>query len=416
MQLIGLIPMSIAVVSALAAHGTIPVAAQDWPQWRGPKRDGAVASFTEPAVWPERLERRWQVEIGLGYATPLLVGRRIFTFTRQGDDEVMQALDADSGKVLWRTAYPAMFNMVPATARHGAGPKSTPAYANGRLFTLGMTSIVTAFDAETGRRLWQTSPTPAQPSFHTAMSPIVDGELVIVHVGGPGNAALTAFDAGTGAVRWTWGGDSPAYGSPIVVDLQGIRQVVTFTHQNLVGVSAKMGELLWRRPFTTPSNTTSQTPIVYRDMLIQAGRENGITAFRVLRRDGAWTTENVWRAEEVSLHMTNGVVVNGVLYGLSHLNSGQYFALDLDTGRVLWTSDPRQATNAAMVSAGNTIFALEDDGELVVLRPGRVRFDPIRRYEVASSETWAQPAISGSRAYVKDVSNLTLWALSAPSK
>jgi outer membrane protein assembly factor BamB len=385
------------------------LAAQDWPQWRGPRRDGAVSSFTEPSTWPARLEQRWRIEVGLGYATPLLAGRRLYTFTRQGNDEVMQALDADTGKVLWRTAYPAAFTMVPATARHGAGPKSTPTLASGRLFTLGMTSIVTAFDASTGRQLWQTRPTSAQPQFHTAMSPLVDGELVIVHVGGPGAAALTAFDASTGAVRWSWDGDSPAYGSPIAVDLEGTRQVVTFTHQNLVGVSAKTGDLLWRRPFTTPANTTSQTPIVHRNMLIQAGRENGITAFRVRRRDGAWTTEDVWRTEEVSLHMTNGVVVDGVLYGLSHLNSGQYFALDLDSGRVLWKSEPRQATNAAMVSGGRTVFALEDDAELVIVNANRDRFDPIRRYDVADAETWAQPTISGNRIYVKDVSNLTLW-------
>jgi outer membrane protein assembly factor BamB len=179
-------------------------------------------------------------------------------------------------------------------------------------------------------------------------------------------------------------------------------------------VSVKTGELLWRRPFTTPSNTTAQTPILYRDMLIQTGRENGVTAFRVLRRENAWKTEDVWRTTDVSLHMTNGVVVDGVFYGLSHLNSGQYFALDLDSGRVLWTSEPRQATNAAMVSAGKTIFALEDDAELVVLRASRAGFEPLRRYDVADSETWAQPAISGRRAYVKDVSKLTLWMLGGP--
>jgi outer membrane protein assembly factor BamB len=396
--------------------GIARVAAQEWPQWRGPKRDGATTSFVEPATWPERLAQRWRIDVGLGYATPLIVKDRIYMFSRQGEHEVMLALDAETGRTLWRTAYPASFNMVPATARHGAGPKSTPAYADGRLFTLGMTSIVTAFSSDTGRQLWQTKPTEAQPQFHTAMSPVVDGERVIVHVGGPGNAGLKAFDVSTGTVRWSWEGDSPAYGSPIVVDVEGTRQVVTFTHQNLVGLSADKGELLWRRPFTTPANTTSQTPIVHRDMLIQAGRENGITAFRVHRRDGAWITEDVWRTTEVSLHMTNGVVVEGVLYGLSHLNSGQYFALDLDAGRVLWKSEPRQATNAAMVRAGTTIFALEDDAELVVLRASRERFDPIRRYEVATAETWAQPAISGQRVYVKDVSNLTLWTIpSAPA-
>jgi outer membrane protein assembly factor BamB len=400
-------PIAAGLLAAVAA----PLAAQDWPQWRGPNRDGVVASFREPAAWPERLERRWRVDVGLGYATPLLVGSRIYQFARQGDEEVMLALDAGSGATIWRSGYPAAFTMVSATARHGPGPKSTPTYAAGRLYALGMTSVVTAFDAETGKRLWQTAPTSAQPAFHTAMSPVVDGDRVIAHVGGPGDAALAAYDVRTGAVRWRWTGDSPAYGSPLVVDVEGTRQVVTFTNGHLVGVSASSGELLWKRPFTTPSNTSSQTPIAHRDMLIQAGRENGITAFRVRRGGGGWTTEDVWRTKDVSLHMTNGVVADGVLYGLSHLNSGQYFALDLDTGKVLWTSEPRQATNAAIVRAGRTIFSLQDDAQMVLLRTNRERFDPVRRYEVATSATWAQPAIANDRVYVKDVSTLALWML-----
>ncbi len=387
------------------------VSAQDWPQWRGPNRDGVVSSFKEPSPWPESLKQQWKVDVGLGYATPLVVGQRLYLFTRQAEDEVMTALDAASGKVLWRTSYAAPFNMVSATARHGAGPKATPAFANGRLFTLGMTNIVTAFDAASGKQLWQKPATAAQPAFHTAMSPVVDGNLVIVHVGGPGDAALSAFDVTTGSVRWSWTEDSPAYGSPIVVDLGGVRQVVTFTHQFLVGVAVATGELLWRRPFKTPSNTTSQTPILYGDTIIQMGRENGVTAFRVVGRDGKWTTEDVWQTKEVSQHMTNGVVVDGVLYGLSHLNGGQYFALDLAKGNVLWKGDPRQAENAAIVRAGDTIFALEDDGEMVVMKASRTGMNVLRRYDVADSQTWAQPTISGSRVYVKDVSNLTLWTM-----
>jgi outer membrane protein assembly factor BamB len=190
-----------------------------------------------------------------------------------------------------------------------------------------------------------------------------------------------------------------------------MRQVVTFTHQKLVGLSIADGALLWERPFTTPSNTTSQTPILFKDQIIQAGRENGFTAFRVVRKGNAWTTENVWQTKEVSSHMTNPVVVDGVLYGLSHLNQGQYFALDLTAGTILWRSDPRQAENVAFARSGNTIFALENDAELVVLKANRAAFEPVKRYEVAKSETWAQPAISGSRLFVKDVSSLALWTL-----
>ncbi|HSF18352.1 MAG TPA: PQQ-binding-like beta-propeller repeat protein [Vicinamibacteria bacterium] len=396
---------TLAVSMAPASHS------QDWPQWRGPNRDGAVTSFSEPSTWPESLSERWKAEVGLGYATPVLVGNRIYTYTRQNEDEVMMALDADTGEVLWRTSYPAPFQMNPATARHGAGPKSTPTFAENRLFTLGMSGLVTAFDAGTGKQLWQNAAPPVQPLYHTAMSPVVDDNLVIVHIGGHDDGALTAFDAATGDVQWSWDGDGPAYGSPIVIELEGTRQVVTFTQENLVGIAVTTGELLWRRPFTTQSTTTSQTPILYKDTLIEAGRGNGITAFKLRREADAWRTENVWHTDEVSLHMTNGVVVDGMLFGLSHLNSGQYFGLDLDSGRVLWVSDPRQAENAAIVRAGDLIFSLEDDAELVVVRNSRAGFEPVKRYEVAQSATWAQPTISGKRLFVKDVSTLALLAL-----
>lgn len=399
------------VLLAASASLVVSLEAQDWPQWRGPARDGVITSFVEPTSWPDALKQRWKIDVGLGYATPVLVADRVYMFSRQGEDEVLAAIEAASGKVIWRSSYRAPFAMLPATAPHGPGPKSTPTFAGGRIFTLGMTNIVTAFDAASGKQLWQKPATKEQPRYHTAMSPLVDGDRVIVHVGGPGDAQLAAFSVATGEARWSWRGDSPAYGSPVIAELGGTRQLITYTHKNLVGLSAADGQLLWQRPFATPSDTSAQTPIVFRDLLIQTGRENGVTAFRVNRVDGKWTTEDVWQTREVSLHMTNGVVADGVLYGLSHLNSGQYFAVDLTGGRVLWKSNPRQADNAAIVRAGNTLFLLEDDGELVVVKADRTGFNPLRRYEVATSATWAQPAISRDRLFVKDVSTLALWTL-----
>ena len=407
--------LSRAFMAAAAAVLTIGVVgsafAQNWPQWRGPDRDGVVAGFDVPSSWPDALSRQWSVEVGLGYGTPVLIGDRIYMFTRQGEDEVLSALDAATGDTVWRTSYAAPFDMNPATARHRAGPKSTPTFAAGRLFTHGMTGTVTAFDAADGRQLWQYPGTGLVPLFHTSMSPLVDGDLVIVHVGGHNDGALTAFDAATGNVRWSWDGDGPAYGSPMLFELGGVRQVVVFTQEHFVGVSLETGALLWSRPFTTRATTTSQTPILYQDMVIENGRGNGVTAFRVTQGNGGWTTENVWHTDEVSLHMTNGVVNEGVLYGLSHLNSGQYFGLDLDTGEVLWTSAPRQAENASILRTGNTIFSLEDDAELVVIEHSRAGFMPVKRYEVADSETWTQPTLSGGRLFIKDVSSLTLWTL-----
>ena len=398
---------AVTMTTAVAAGA----AAQDWPQWRGPARDGVVGAFDVPASWPEALQRRWSIEVGLGYAAPVLVGERIYLFTRQDGDEVMTALEAATGETIWRTGYPAPFTMNPATAPHREGPKSTPAYAGGRLFAHGMTGAVTAFDAASGELLWQAPGTGVEPLYHTSMSPIVDGGLVIVHVGGHDAGALTAFDVADGAVRWSWDGDGPAYGSPMIFELGGTRQVVVFTQEHFVGVSLETGALLWSRPFTTRANTSSQTPVLYKDMVIQNGRGNGVTAFRVTEGPGGWTTEDVWHTDEVALHMTNPVVSDGVLYGLSHLNSGQYFGLDLDTGEVLWTSAPRQAENAALLRSGRTIFALETDAELLVLEHSRTAFNPLRRYEVADSETWTQPTLAGNRLYIKDISTLALWTV-----
>jgi outer membrane protein assembly factor BamB len=145
--------------------------------------------------------------------------------------------------------------------------------------------------------------------------------------------------------------------------------------------------------------------------VIETGRGNGITAFRVAPGSGTWATNNAWHTDEVSAHMSDVVAIDSVLFGLSHLNSGQYFALDLESGKVLWKSEPRQANHAAIARAGNMLFSLEDDSELVVVRVSRERFDPIARYKVAGSDTWTQPVVSGSRIFVKDVSSLTLWTI-----
>ena len=384
----------------------------DWPQWRGPNRDGSVLSFTPPSAWPETLNQKWKVDVGLGYATPLVVANRIYMFSRQGENEVMAALDADSGKVLWQTDYPVQFTMNRAAAAHGQGPKSTPAFADGKLYAIGMTGIVTAFDAATGKQLWQ-KPAPGVMSTWTthSFSPLVDRGRVIFHVGGHDQGALTAFDVDTGDVSWSWKGDGPGYGSPIMADLGGTRQIVTMTQQKFIGVDAATGTLLWERPFATDYDQNAITPVLYGQTLIFSGHQIPVAALTVTKQNNQWATEKLWENADVSLYMSDAVIVGDTLVGFSQRNSGQFFGLDARTGKTLWTSDGRQATNAAIVVAGDLWFALKDDAELIVARKSASAFEPLRRYTVANSATWAQPVISGHRVFVKDVSTLALWTL-----
>ncbi len=153
------------------------------------------------------------------------------------------------------------------------------------------------------------------------------------------------------------------------------------------------------------------TPIVYGDTIIVASQKMPVAALRPIRRDGKWVADVAWETKEVSLFMSNPVLIRDTLFGLSERSSGQFFALDAKTGKVLWLGQPREATNTAVVKAGDLLFLLNDDAELIVARSSLKGFEPLKRYTVADSPTWAQPAILGNRVFVKDVSSLTLWTL-----
>jgi outer membrane protein assembly factor BamB len=406
-----LLTVSLLAISTAIGHAQGQSA--EWPQWRGQNRDGVVTSFAEPRSWPEQLTRRWKVEIGTGYATPLVAGPRLYLFSRQGEREVMTALDAESGKVLWQTGYPVSFTMNSASQRHGPGPKSTPVLSNGRLYSIGMTGVVTAFDAASGKQLWQKPGSDLVPMYTShSFSPVVERGLVIFHVGGHNKGALTAYDVNTGDVKWTWAGDGPGYGSPVVADIGGTRQVVANTEGKLVGVDAASGALLWEVPFASSNFTNSLTPLVIGQNVIMANNIKPTTALTVTKDGARWATKVAWENPEAQIgRLSNAVVGGNVIFGLTNRNAGQYFAIDAATGKTLWTSEPRQANNAAVARAGNTFFSLEEDGELVVFRRAGDAFSEVKRYKVADSETWAAPSIVGNRIFVKDVSTVSLWTI-----
>jgi outer membrane protein assembly factor BamB len=395
-----------AVLIASASSAAAQSSPQDYPQWRGWNRDGAASAFTAPKAWPETLTRKWKVHVGEGYATPLVVGNTVYCFTRRDNDEVMAALDANTGKELWHTGYAAPYTPGSPAAAHGAGPKATPAFHDGKLFTLGISGIVAAFDASSGKLLWRTAAPSEHPFFSAASSPLVENGAIIVH---PGNyGPLTAFDANTGEVRWATG-DGGFFASPLIANLEGTRQVITVTQKNVIGVSVADGGVLWQYPW--PGGAGGTMPVLYGETVIVSALNVGVAAFKPTRRNGKWMAAVVWETKDVSMYLSNPVVVGDALFGLSHRASGQFFALDARTGKVLWLGEPREATNTAVVKAGDLLFLLNDDAELIVARSSRTGFEPLKRYTVADSATWAQPTISGNRVFIKDVSSLTLWTL-----
>jgi outer membrane protein assembly factor BamB len=356
------------------------------------------------------LKPAWKVAVGIGHSSPVVVGDRVFVFARQGDDEVAQALELATGKTVWRQAVKAPYTMNMAATSHGKGPKSTPVVAEGRVFTYGISGILSAFDAATGRVLWRkefgSQFKETSPLYGSAMSPVVDQGRLIAHVGGSGQGALTAFDPATGNVIWAWKGDGPGYSSPVVATLAGLRQVVTFSETNLLGVSAEKGELLWKVPFTTSYVQNAITPIVKGDLVIYSGLDHPLRALRVVKKGAAYATEPVWENAEVANYMSTAVLAGDRVCGHSHKKKGQLFCLDAATGKTVWLSEGRQGENASILAGGGLLYALTTDSDLLVADPAAPAYALKKRWSVASSAVWAHPVVLADGVLVKDVENL----------
>ena len=325
----------------------------------------------------------------------------------------MSARDLASGKEIWRAAYDAPYQMNPAATSHGKGPKSTPAHDRGRLFTFGIGGILSAWQAQDGRLVWRRDfkkdfPS-SSPDFGVAMSPVVVGDVVIVHAGGIGNGAVLALDVASGATRWSWKGDGPAYASPIVAEIAGTRQLVTQSQRHVVGLSLADGQLLWEIPFVTEYEQNSITPVVVNDLLIYGGMDKPTTAVRISAPRGKWQISPVWQNADVPMYMSSPVESGGYLFGLTHHGRGQFFCLDPRTGKTTWTTKGREGENAAFVTAGALVMAMTTEGELVVAaqqRQGvRGRQDGTR----SPSRRCGPIQRSSGRHLVKDVDTLAYW-------
>ena len=405
-----------AAVDAGGKGSTPATPAAEWPQWRGPNRDGLAAGVAAPAAWPKELKQNWRVTVGVGHSSPVVSNGVVYQFARQGEDEVLLALDASNGKELWRAgAAPAPYTVNPAASGHGKGPKSTPVVANGRVYTLGIAGLLSAHDAKTGRLIWRKDFSKqfpvTSPLYGTSMSPVVVGDLVVAHVGGHDKGALMAFDAATGAVKWSYDADGPAYASPVVMNAGGERQVVAFTQKELVSVSAATGGLLWKLPAKTAYDTNCNTPVVYKDTFVVSLEGQGMLAFRPAREGGRWAAKEVWRNEENELYMNTPVLHGTTLYGLSTKKKGQFFALDAATGKTLWQGPGRMGENASIVNVSGTLLALTNDAVLYVLPASASSFAPSAQYTVANSQTWAHPVFLGEQVLIKDETTLAALSL-----
>ncbi|MEO6213324.1 MAG: PQQ-binding-like beta-propeller repeat protein [Vicinamibacterales bacterium] len=406
-------------VAALVALSCVSLSAQ-WPQWRGPNRDGVVTAAAVPSSWPDKAARVWTQPVGEGYSTPVVADGRVFVHARKDPQEVVTAFDLATGKPIWTAEYQSAFNKNQYAKNMSKGPFSTPLVANGRLFTLGTSAVLTSFDAATGivkwRKDWSKEIDSSKLFTGTAMSPIIAAGLLIVHVGDDTKGAFRAFDPATGEERWSLPGHGPGYASPIVRQTitaarKPTSQLITMTDKAVIGIEVTTGKALWTIPFPDEWNENIATPVFAGDLLVISGTRKGTFGYRVEPKGGVWTPTQVWHNADVPMYMSSPVADGSYVYGFSNKRKGQLFCLDATTGKVTWTTEGRGGTNAAIQSAGPNLVVLTTDGDLLVVKRDPAKYEEVRRYDVSDSETWAQPVLLKDSLLIRDAQSLSRWAL-----
>ncbi len=408
------------LASLALALGAAPLspAGPDWPQWRGPNRDGVVTGLRLPGKWPGGLKEEWKVAVGPGVASPVVVGGDVFVFTRRRNDELVLCLDLATGKEKWRSRPdPAPYKVGLGEGTADDRPRSTPAVVGGRVYTLGMTGALSCLDARTGALLWRKDCKPFPP--YGGSSPLVADGLCVVHYGGSdrGKAlgGLTAFDAVTGAVKWCFSnGSPPSSASPVLVTLAGERQVVTLTAWEVLGVSAATGRKLWSRGLTSVNGARIITPVEYRGLLLFADAQEPLRALRLERGPKGITAKEAWKAEGEPLYMSTPVLAGDLLFGMSSHRGrgGRYFCLDARSGKRLWVSSWQERMgNAALLNAGGALLFLSSEARLTVVRPTGKAFEPLAEYRVSDRQTWAHPVFLGDRILIRDDTSLRCFRL-----
>ncbi len=381
--------------------------AADWPDFRGPHRDG-VSTETLAAKWPaEGPPVLWEREIGAGFANPVVANGRVIIFHRRGGEEIVEALDAESGKPVWRYAY--------ATAYHDdfgfdEGPRASPVVAGGQVYTYGAQGTLTCLSFATGKKIWQLQAREqfASPKgfFGVATTPLVEGQRLFLNVGGPEGAGIVAFDKDTGKVLWKATDDEASYSSPVMASFGGKSQVVFFTREGLVLLDPASGEILYQKRWRARSHASvnAAMPVIAGDLLIATASYG--TGAVALRWNGA-SFDEVWSGEDrLTAHYATPVLHQGTLYGFDGRQEyGQAFrAIDAASGKVLWTEDGFGA--GTVLLAGDQLVILREKGELVIAPASRDGLKPTARAQVLPTTVRAYPALADGKLYARDLKTL----------
>ncbi|MBM3880082.1 MAG: pyrrolo-quinoline quinone [Verrucomicrobia bacterium] len=388
--------------------------AADWPQWRGPERNGQFVG----AGWPERLDANhlgqvWRVELGPSYSGPITVGDRVFTTeTKDAKYEVVTAFNRHTGEPLWRSQWEGALRVPFFAKSNGDWIRATPASDGESLFVAGMRDVLVCLEVQSGEERWRLDcveefDTPV-PDFGFVCSPLVDGEAVYVQAG----ASLFKLNKRTGEVLWRtlqdgggmWEG---VFSSPVIRTLAGKRQLIALTRAKLAGVELADGQLLWEQPVKAFRGMNILTPVVCEDLLFTSSYGGKTIGYEVFKSGGRFQVAEAWQ-HKAQGYMSTPVVVDTVAY--THLRSQRIMAIEVATGRELWTSDKSFGKYWSLVARGDRLLALDQRGLLLLFRANKEKFDLLDQRQLTDQETWAHLAVTNDGLLVRELNALTAYA------
>ncbi len=399
----------------LLVSPVIPAAASEewdtlWPQWRGPHRDGRAGGD----MWPNNLDclrAEWRVELGKGYPGPIVAADRVFVAETSGDNEIVRALDRQTGRELWRAAWPGTWKVPFFAASNGSWIRSTPAFDGETLFVGGIREVLVALDADTGKERWRvdfpqrfgTEP----PHFGFASSPLVVGDVLYVQAAN----SVVKLDKRNGETLWRRLEDdgkiseSGAFASPVLASLAGREQLVVQSRTTLYGVDPDNGDILWSQPVPHFRGMNILTPTVWRDSVFTSSYRNGSFQFGIESTADGFDVSETWK-HKIHGYMSSPIVIDDHAY--IHLQNQRFACLNLATGEGCWTSQPF-GKYWSMATQGDKILALDERGELHLIRAHPAALDVLDSQEIASSETWGHLAVSADQIFIRELEGIAAY-------
>ena len=375
-------------------------AGRDWPQFRGPDRDGQSPATDLRRDWTETAPQElWRVPLGEGYSGISVVGDRLFTLFSHEGKEYLGSFEAKSGKQLWRTELsPALETSM------GNGPRSTPTIADGVAYVLGTDAFVSAVSTEDGSILWRVDLQQRfgsrLPQWGPSSSPLVDGDLVLVEAGGE-EAGFAALNRKTGETLWTAFDQRMGYSSPILLPVGDEAHYVfaPSAARQLVGLSRE-GKVLWTHEWHG-GTLVSPLPMGPGKFFISASNDVGGALIEVTEKDGEFSTREIWKNREMKNHFSNSVLSGGFLYGF---DNGTFKCVSAETGERRWVK--RGLGKGSLLVADGHLIVLSERGQLVLVEATPEEYREKGSLQVFSSKVWTGPSLAAGRLYLRDMNEM----------